>query len=68
MERKTTSGHCCFLGKSLITWSSKKQNTIALLAAKTKYSVANCCSQMLWIKHQLEDFQLEILQNPYLLQ
>ena len=24
VERKRTSGCCCFLGKSLITWSSKK--------------------------------------------
>ena len=30
VERKNISGCCCFLGKSLITWSSKKQNTIAL--------------------------------------
>ena len=30
VERKSTSGYYCFLGKSLITWSSKKQNIIAL--------------------------------------
>ena len=57
VERKSTSGCCCFLGKSLITWSSKKQNMIALSTAEVEYvSVVNYCTQILWIKHQLEDF------------
>ena len=47
-ERKSTSGCCCFLGKVLIKWLSKKQNTIALSTAETKYVfVANCCAQIL---------------------
>ena len=51
VERKSTGGCCCFLGKSLITWSSKKQNTIALSIAEAEYvSVANCSTQILWIK------------------
>ena len=51
VERKSTSGYCCFLGKSLITWSSKKQNTIALSIAKAEYvSAANYSTQILWIK------------------
>ena len=53
-ERKSTSGCCCFLRKSLITWSSTKQNTIALSTAKAEYmSAANCSTQILWIKQQL---------------
>ena len=51
VERKSTSGFCCFLGKSLITWSSKKRNTIALSTTETEYlSAANCSTQILWIK------------------
>ena len=30
VERKSTSGCYCFLGRSLITWLTKKYNTIAL--------------------------------------
>ncbi|XP_058741394.1 uncharacterized protein LOC131613765 [Vicia villosa] len=30
IERKSTSGACQFLGQALITWSCRKQNTIAL--------------------------------------
>ena len=43
----------------MITWSSKKQNTIALSTAKAEYvSATNYCAQILWIKHKLEDFNL----------
>ena len=59
VERKSTSGCCCFVGKALITWSSKNQNTISFSIAKAKYVfAANCCAQILWIKYQLEDLNL----------
>jgi len=46
-----------FLGSSLISWGTKKQNFVALSTAETKYvAVASCCAQLLWIKQQLEDF------------
>ena len=28
VERKSTSGYCCFLGKALITWSSKSRTQL----------------------------------------
>ena len=37
VERKSTSGCYYFLGKSLITWASKKQNTIDFLTAEAEY-------------------------------
>jgi hypothetical protein len=30
VDRKSTSGTCKFLGRSLVSWSSKKQNSVAL--------------------------------------
>jgi len=30
IERRSTSGNCQFLGKNLISWSSKRQATIAM--------------------------------------
>ena len=48
VERRSTSGCCCFLGKSLITRSIKKQNTIALSTTEAEYvSAANCSTQIL---------------------
>ena len=67
VERKSTSGYCYFLGKSLITWSSKKQNTIALSTAEAEYVfTVNCCTYILWIKHQQEDFNLRYTKIPIL--
>ena len=52
IEKKSTSDCCCFLKKALITWSSKKHNTIALSTIEAEYvSTTNCCAQILWIKH-----------------
>ncbi|GAU51185.1 hypothetical protein TSUD_412110 [Trifolium subterraneum] len=69
IERKSTSGGCQFLGEALVSWCCRKQNTIALSTTEAEYVAAsNCCSQVLWIKNQLEDFSLSFLfiisQNP----
>ena len=51
VERKSTSGTCQFLRWSLVSWSSKKQNSIALSTTKAKHVVASaCCAQLLWMK------------------
>jgi len=54
IERKSTSGNCQFLGENLISWASKRQATIVMSTAKAGYiSAASCCTQLLWIKHQV---------------
>jgi hypothetical protein len=35
--RKSTSGTCQCLGRSLVSWVSKKQNSIALSTAEAEY-------------------------------
>lgn len=48
-----------FLGSSLISWGTKKQNLVALSTAKAEYvAAAAYYSQLLWIKQQLEDFRV----------
>ncbi|CAJ2652909.1 unnamed protein product [Trifolium pratense] len=59
IERKSTSGNCQFVGENLISWASKRQTTIALSTAEAEYiSAAKCCTQLLWLKYQLEDYQV----------
>ncbi|XP_025703838.1 secreted RxLR effector protein 161-like [Arachis hypogaea] len=51
MNRRSTSGICCFLGQSLNVWSSKKQATVDLSTTEAKYiSASSCCSQLIWLK------------------
>src|SRR4029078_8895810 len=43
VDRKSTSGGCQFLGRSLVSWSSKKQNSVALSTAEAEYISAGSC-------------------------
>jgi hypothetical protein len=53
----STSGTCQLLGRSLVSWLSKKQNSIALSTAEVEYiSAGSCCAQLLWMKATLNDF------------
>jgi hypothetical protein len=48
VDRKSTSGTCQFLGQSLVSWSLKKQNSVALSTADAEYvTVGSCCAQLL---------------------
>ena len=64
-DRKSTSGACQFLGHSLVSWSSKKQNSVALSTAEAEYiATGSCCAQVLWMKQQLSDFGLNFENIP----
>jgi hypothetical protein len=48
VDRKSTFSTCQFLGWSLISWSSKKQNFVALSTAEAEYvATGSCCAQLL---------------------
>ncbi|KAG9449455.1 hypothetical protein H6P81_009420 [Aristolochia fimbriata] len=56
-DRKSTSGGCFYLGTNLVSWYSKKQNSISLSTAEAEYIAAgSCCAQLLWMKQMLEDY------------
>jgi len=64
-DRKSTSGTCQFLGKSLVSWFSKKQNSVALSTTEAEYVAAGCCcAQILWMRQTLKDLRLEFQTIP----
>lgn len=65
VDRKSTSGTCQFLGQCLISWHSKKQNSVALSTAEAEYIAAGaCCAQLLWIRQQLRDLGMNFNNVP----
>jgi hypothetical protein len=57
IDRKSTSGTCQFLGRSLVSRASKKQNPVALSTAEAEYIAAgHCCAQLLWMRQTLRDY------------
>jgi hypothetical protein len=67
IDRKSTSGTCQFLGRSLVSWASKKQNSVALSTAEAEYVAAgHCCAQLLWMRQTLRDYGYKLGKVPLL--
>ena len=50
-----------------MSWSSKKQNFVALSNAEAKYVAAGaCCAQLLWMKQTLNDYGCRFTKIPLL--
>ncbi|KAK6151951.1 hypothetical protein DH2020_014586 [Rehmannia glutinosa] len=60
VDRKSTYGTCQMLKNRLVSWFSKKQNSIATSTAEARYiDAGNCCAQVLWMRQQLRDYEIE---------
>ncbi|KAI3770443.1 hypothetical protein L6452_01576 [Arctium lappa] len=65
LERKSTTGGCQLLGGKLVSWTSKKQNSVSTSTAEAEYVAAgSCCSQILWMRNQLLDYDLQLSNIP----
>ena len=57
--RKSTTGGCFYVGNNLVSWMSKKQNSISLSTAEAEYiATGSCCTQLLWMQKLLHDYIL----------
>jgi hypothetical protein len=67
VDRKSTSGTCQFLGRSLVSWASKKQNSVALSTAEAEYiATGHCCARLLWMRQTLRDYGHKLSKVPLL--
>ncbi|KAK1590971.1 hypothetical protein Q3G72_000097 [Acer saccharum] len=59
-DRKSTSGDCFYVGNNLVSWSSKKQNSVSLSSSEAEYIAGgSACTQLLWMKQILKDYEIE---------
>ena len=48
---------CFYIGNNLVSWMSKKQNSISLSTVEVEYIAAgSCCTQLLWMQKLLLDY------------
>ncbi|KAJ9565935.1 hypothetical protein OSB04_001901 [Centaurea solstitialis] len=65
IDRKSTTGGCHLLGGKLVSWTSKKQNSVSTSTAETEYVAAGiCCAQFLWLRNQLQDYDIQLSKIP----
>nr|KAJ0227041.1 hypothetical protein LSAT_V11C100046250 [Lactuca sativa] len=51
--------------KEYVSWSSKKQTSVAISTAEAEYVAAGrCCAQLLWIQNQVLDYGIKFSKTP----
>lgn len=56
VDRRSTSGLCVFLGPNLLSWSAKKQTTVARSSIEAEYrSVALAAAELVYLAKLFKD-------------
>ncbi|XP_057740475.1 uncharacterized mitochondrial protein AtMg00810-like [Arachis stenosperma] len=60
-DRKSIVGFCVFLERNLVSWSSKKQGSVARSSTEAEYRVmADLVAELIWIKNLMVEFRIPL--------
>ncbi|GJY49656.1 hypothetical protein Tco_0439612 [Tanacetum coccineum] len=64
--RRSTSDSIQLLGDRLVSWSSKRQKSIAISSTKAEYiAFSGCCAQVLLMRSQLTDYGFGFINSNF---
>ncbi|KAL2324867.1 hypothetical protein Fmac_023925 [Flemingia macrophylla] len=57
--RRSITGYCFFLGNSLVSWKTKKQNTVSRSSSEAEYrALATSTCELQWLTYLLNDLKI----------
>lgn len=67
LTRRSTTRFCTFLGPNCVSWSAKKQPTVARSSTEAEYrAMASAAAELTWITYLLSDIGFQLPQPPTL--